>query len=160
MAYVLQSKYQIHPVLSFQEPEINNLDCLKKLVAKRNCTFKCFIYNSYELPPCNTVEEQICMWKNLWDSDDYRNCYKFKRATIYSRQLRIEHPYHELPNASSTEILIGMWSKLKTIKEEVPLLTAQDLIGSVGGSLGMFFGFSLSAPLFYASDKVLNKLFF
>ena len=98
------------------------------------------------------------MWKHLWESDEYRNCYKINHAMIYSRQQRIEHPYHELSNVSSTEIYIGMWSKLKTIQEEVPLLTVQDLIGSVGGSLGMFFGFSLSTTLFCSLDKVLSRI--
>ena len=40
------------------------------------------------------------------------------------------------------------------VEEEVPLLTTEDFIGSIGGSLGMFFGFSLSASLFFCINKI------
>ena len=43
-----------------------------------------------------------------------------------------------------------------TFHEEVEILTLQDLIGSVGGSLGMFFGFSISATILYYIDKTFK----
>ena len=47
----------------------------------------------------------------------------------------------------------------KEVQEEVKLLTTEDFIGSVGGSLGMFFGFSIYATFLYCIDQVLNRFF-
>ena len=47
----------------------------------------------------------------------------------------------------------------KEVQVEVKLLTTEDFIGSVGGSLGMFFGFSIYATFLYCIDKALNRFF-
>ena len=47
----------------------------------------------------------------------------------------------------------------KKVKEEVKLLTTEDFIGSVGGSLGMFFGFSIYATVLACIEKTLNRFF-
>ena len=77
----------------------------------------------------------------------------------YELQQIIENPFHKAINLSSTEIYIGLWSLVKNVQEEVPLLTLQDFIGSVGGSLGMFFGFSISATLLYTISKILDQTY-
>ena len=46
----------------------------------------------------------------------------------------------------------------KEVKEEIDVITLSDLIGSVGGSLGMFFGFSISASAFYLMEKCIMKI--
>ena len=69
----------------------------------------------------------------------------------------IKKPYHTQMNCSSTEIFVGLEPGLKEVQKEVLLLTLPDLIGSVGGGLGVFFGFSISAVLLYLIDKILGK---
>ena len=54
-------------------------------------------------------------------------------------------------NTLKTDVYIGITSMQK---EEVFVLTLQDLIGSVGGSLGLFFGFSFSAVFFHCLNKI------
>ena len=61
-------------------------------------------------------------------------------------------------NPLTTELYMGFWSSIKEIQEELPLLTTQDFIGSVGGTLGMFFGFSISASLLFFIDKCLDRI--
>ena len=46
----------------------------------------------------------------------------------------------------------------KEIREEVDVITMSELIGSVGGSLGMFFGFSISAYILKMVDTIFNCL--
>ena len=58
-----------------------------------------------------------------------------KKATYYSLNYRKENPYHKDKNTLKTDVYIGITSMQKVIKEEVFVLTLQDLIGSVGGSL-------------------------
>ena len=78
-----------------------------------------------------------------------------KKATYYSLNERKENPYHKDQNTLKTDVFIAINAMQKVVKEEVFVLTLQDLIGSVGGSLGLFFGFSFSAVLF----SCLNKFF-
>ena len=79
-----------------------------------------------------------------------------KKATIYSLNDRNENPLHNDKNVLKTDIFIGMNSMKKVVKEEVFVLTLQDLIGSVGGSLGLFFGFSFSAVFFACINKIFQ----
>ena len=44
------------------------------------------------------------------------------------------------------------------IKEEVEVITTADLIGSVGGSCGMFFGFFISAYVLFIMEKILDRI--
>ena len=56
-----------------------------------------------------------------------------------------------------TEFDIFLHSMKKEIKEEVDIITLPALIGSVGGSLGMFFGFSISTLILFSLEKwILN----
>ena len=45
----------------------------------------------------------------------------------------------------------------KEVKEEIFVITTQGMIGSVGGSLGMFFGFSFSAFVLYLIEKIIKR---
>ena len=46
----------------------------------------------------------------------------------------------------------------KRIREEVEVISPTDLIGSVGGSLGMFFGFSFAAFIQDLIDKLIKRI--
>ena len=77
-----------------------------------------------------------------------------KKAMTYILNDRIENGYHKVKNDFKTDVFIGMGSMKKVITEEVFVLTLQDLIGSVGGSLGLFFGFSFSAVFLHCLNKI------
>ena len=152
-----QLKFSITEKL-FQEGAEDNQGCLNRVLQNKTCNTKCNLLSFGNLPPCPTISELKCMWTDLFSKADYINCFKTKKAITYELQQRIENPYHKAINLSSTEIYIGLWSMAKNIQEEVPLLTLQDFIGSVGGSLGMFFGFSMSATLLYLISKFIDQI--
>ena len=52
---------------------------------------------------------------------------------------------------------VKLASMKKEIMEDVELLTVSSLIGSLGGSLGMFFGFSFSGLFFYLLETFISK---
>ena len=142
----------------FDEGVENNRKCLHDyLILSRNCTFKCNTLSYGDLPTCKTIAQLKCM-KGTGFGTEYNDCYKTPKASTYKVD-RVENPYHVDINESSTKLYIGMWSRIKEIQEEVPLLSPQDFIGSIGGSLGMFFGFSFSATLLSCIEKFLNKVF-
>ena len=61
------------------------------------------------------------------------------------------------PNSSVVTITID--SMAKEVKEEVQIITLQSFIGNLGGSLGMFFGFSLSGWLSVLFANLIDKIF-
>ena len=143
----------------FQDGVEDNQGCLNRLLRNKTaCTTKCNLLSFGNLPPCPTIEALKCMWTGLMADPNYIDCYKTQKAITYDLQQRIDNPYHKAINLSSVEIYLAVWSMAMRIQEEVPLLTLQDFIGSVGGSLGMFFGFSMSATLLYMISKFLDKI--
>ena len=142
----------------FKEGHENNEECLKKLLEKKNCSVLCSTLTIANLPHCNSADEYQCNFDGAWNSEEFFQCYKTHHATTYSLLQRIENPFHKNTTLTSTDVNIGMFSMEKEIQDEVFILTPQDLIGSVGGSLGMFFGFSLSTSIFYCLE-FFNKRF-
>ena len=96
---------------------------------------------------------------SLANYPEFTDCFKTKLASTYDLVERIESPLHKQINKTSTTVYVALWTMEKEVQEEVKLLTTEDLIGSVGGSLGMFFGFSIYATLFYCIEKALNRCF-
>ena len=143
----------------FQSDKKDIEHCVIYFFQKRNCSYLCNILSFPKLPPCQTAEHNSCMTKGLWDEEEYLDCYKTDKVTSYALHDRMETPLYSDRNVYETEIFIGIFTMEKVIKEEVLVLTLPDLIGSIGGSLGMFFGFSMSTSIFYWLNKMFNKLF-
>ena len=59
-------------------------------------------------------------------------------------------------NAIEWNIEVKVDSLNKEIKEVVKLITVPTLLGSLGGSLGMFFGFSFIGPLIFLLEFFMN----
>ena len=138
----------------FKDGKDSSADCLKDLYERQNCSYPCYASTIPGLPFCRTTKDFNCV-KHVFTNQEFLNCLMTKKATYYSLNERKENPYHKDPNTLKTDVYIGINAMQKVVKEEVFVLTLQDLIGSVGGSLGLFFGFSFSAVLF----SFFNKLF-
>ena len=133
-------------------------NCFRNFFSKKNCSDICHIISYPGLPTCLTDNDTICNFGFEWDSPGYWQCFQTNFATTYNLQERLNLPRVRPINTSSVEFYIGIPTKTKVIHEEVDILTLQDLIGSVGGSLGMFFGFSISASILYLINKVFGKI--
>ena len=137
--------------------EKDNMKCFDEMIVSNNCSYWCDILSYTNLPKCRSVEELQCTWDHMYANHArFTSCFRFKSATTYELQRRIENPFHAEVNTSFTTIYLAIWTMDKKIHEEVPLLTTEDLIGSIGGSLGMFFGFSISASFYYCIDKIFR----
>ena len=141
----------------FKEGVEDNKKCLHEYLMNLNCSNHCNSMSfGNHLPPCKYTKDLTCMWKSMSKDESYGKCYMTKKATTYTLANRIENPFHRDVNESETEIFVGMKVGIKEVQQEILILTIQDLIGSVGGSLGMFFGFSISSTLIYLFDRVSN----
>ena len=83
------------------------------------------------------------------------SCLSRKVEFEYETQLNAEKLY----NADDQEVAFWIDQKTLDIKimEEVNVITLADLIGSVGGSLGMFFGFSTSGCLLSLAKRMFDR---
>ena len=120
--------------------------CFKDIIMTINCSHICStpIFNYMdELPLCQTYEEIHCMIDNgLFNIDKEAalaqclrpaNTMLFKAKVLSFRPSQSEH--------------IKMWFKYSTgqveVNEEVLSIRPTTFIGSIGGSLGLFLGFSM-----------------
>ena len=142
----------------FNKEPRDTMNCLTNLFSQLNCSIHCDILSYTHLPLCQTAEELQCIWTKLYENQftEYNDCYKTDQITFYKLIQRVENPLHLAQNSSSTKFYIGVWTMEEEMEEEVPLLTTEDFIGSIGGSLGMFFGFSFSASLFFCLNQIMK----
>ena len=142
----------------FDQGVDNSEECWKKHLMKSNCTVKCVTVSVTDLPMCKTQEERNCFHAfanrplDLWTF-----CNLKKYALTYPGELTLQPPNPKLGIDKSTTIHFRIFSLRKMIKEEILVISLPDLIGSLGGSLGMFFGFSISAYVFYLLDKLIVR---
>ena len=138
----------------FGHGQDDSSECLKSAYlahAEAKCQVACDLLSTTDLPLCQKAEDLQCIW------DGYKeDCLMVKQGTTYKILTHVTDSYHDDLNSSMTEIIFGLWTMQKSIEEDVPVLTLQDLIGSVGGSLGMFFGFSLSATIIAIVRRVFQ----
>ena len=137
----------------------DNVQCMTDVLSQYDhCDTKCDIVSHVHHPVCNTSSQLKCIWDKLWADNGYTNCIKTNKATDY-RVERVDQPLHFEVNLTTTDIYIGLWSMIKEIQEEILILSLPDMIGSVGGSLSLFFGVTMSAPLMWLVNKVFDQCF-
>ena len=139
----------------FHDGNENIADCHRDLfLAKSNCTTKCNFLSYDSLPICNFTEDQICAFKARKKYDtEFENCFKIKHFLTYNPSI-YETTFNPLLNSSTIEFYMSIRDLKKEVREEVKTITAKAFIGSLGGSVGMFFGFSFTATILYVTEKI------
>ena len=136
----------------YKEGIENSTSCYTdELIKTANCSFMCDLLNTKDLPECNTFEELKCMYEN-WNW--IHNCLRHKVVKSYSPTIR-----HSIASDYESKVDISFESKESQIVEEIDIISFPSLIGSIGGSLGMFFGFSISGYFHMIIDKFFGRYF-
>ena len=125
-----------------------------------NCPATCFpmtLSTEFDLPQCQTWDEYRCMREQVEKSLELAstNCPKDCTLVQYSGRL-----VHQLDSDSARfQSFFNIYHKTKVHKEYLTT-TFTDLIGSVGGTLGMFVGISFASLIFTILDflAALQKL--
>ena len=132
--------------------------CLAELIVRHStCKTKCYPFLFNFLPNstlCN-FEEYPCMYGMLVSRWKYRyECLNDKKNVQYKASAR---PGTKL-KGNETEFVFWLYfnKATKDIKEEVFVVTTGSLIGSVGGSLGLFLGFSFFTYLSGIIERVFS----
>ena len=133
---------------------------ITELHQKFDCEPKCDLANIYpEVPPClSAADQQKCSLSiTAWNDIGHLSKCLFHKKFIRYNPYKVTRQKYKEGNISSV-FEIQKWSMNKEIREEVKIMTTEDLIGSVGGSLGMFFGLSISATVLYFIETLIFKL--
>ena len=87
----------------------------------------------------------------------WKKCLLKKRTVVYVPQKNEILLYGK--NTTEVGVSVHAFSNSKQIMEEIDVITLSGLIGSVGGSLGMFFGFSITSYLSLVIERLSMKVF-
>ena len=121
---------------------------------------KCSLVSYDYLPSCQFPNET-----NSCKSVDITNMTK---CFIYKNYLTFNVAYFDYENQTINQSVspsdwvvfsLIMWSGRKEINEEIRIITESSLIGSLGGSMGMFFGFSFFTHLLCIFEKIIDRFF-
>ena len=126
-------------------------DCFWNGILKTNCSVKCSPYFS-TLPNCNKGSEWNCIEQQL-PSDVYTRCVMKKRALKFRAKDSNVKVYN---GNNSNGVQIFMYATQQEIEEEVDVITFPELIGSLGGSLGLFFGFSMLSSFIFFIEYLIK----
>ena len=132
----------------------NSDECMTKVIKASKCS-TCFFVSGTSLPFCNSTQDLGCIW-NLYNH--WHKCLLNKHVFAYVPQIN-EIQTHGYNSNASAVFYISAASKSKQIMEEIDVITLAGLIGSIGGSLGMFFGFSFTSYLSILIEKLIKKMF-
>ena len=139
----------------FQDGIQNIEECWMQSIIASECKVKCQHLNlTQTLPFCQTAEDISCILESAYIKNWYYKCNHVKNGLIFEGELS-KHRKYTKENMTSLELI---WlSKTREIREEIKVITTSNFIGSIGGSLGMFFGFSISTYALYFIDKCFDN---
>ena len=142
---------------SYDSPD----ECIQNYLNSSPCSFKCFpvIFNYMDFPPCSTKDEVWCMLSEVYGSKkmQFYDCLKPNQATIY-RVTDVTYNEPE-PRKDTMTVKFVYQSNVRMLHEQVYVISWTSFIGNVGGSLGLFFGFSFLSACFHCINKSFGKLF-
>ena len=150
------SEVQYLMASSYSTPD----ECIEDYLNASQCAFKCFpiVFNYMNFPPCTTKEEVGCMFSELYGPRKMQlyDCMKPPKATIYRiSDMIFDEP---VPQNDTMQVKFIFQSNIKDYHEQVYVISLTSFVGNIGGSLGLFFGFSFLAVFFHCIDKMFMRI--
>ena len=140
--------------ITFMNGVQNITKCVDDFLKTLNCSVICYpLYFNYltNLPVCKNYQEANCMEKEYYIESEnnlkYQMCLKPTQRLEY--RWRVSYDDETVVNNRSMKIWFYVVALNLKLSEEVLVIGLTDLLGSVGGSLGLFLGFSFYT---YISD--------
>ena len=141
----------------FKDGNDDIIECVSNLAKKVDCPTKCHILSSYDLPLCNSSSDLRCMLNEMPETEA-ADCFMVRKFISYQIGRTDSTIYNQTERHKRIDFFMGMYSMMKQVREEIEVISTPDLIGSVGGSLGMFFGLSITATWSFCLQKVFERL--
>ena len=134
-----------------------------------NCPEKCFPVSNKKFPtlPCKTEEERKCAWNIIENSTrDKSFLHKCPRSCVsieFKKTYKwIGNYVEEYLNVSNKNHAFWYWYKTvedENLYTEYLIYDANGMVGSIGGALGLFIGFSFSNVISLVFNKLQNYFY-
>ena len=117
--------------------------------------------DSAQLPICDNLEDEICnggplAWKKLIAT--FRSCPRPCKIISYIHS-KVEIYQSDYVDNNPNKVHLALTpNKIKRIETEILVYDVTDMIGALGGSLGLFLGFSFLGLLSDLIDFLQSKL--
>ena len=140
--------------MTFMEGYDNIRRCQEKMIQESNCFPKCFplLLNYLDVPPCKNYHEATCMINQTLDA----RCIQPK-STLQYRMERYDYGYSDFGTSHVPTWSLSFPLTVMEVKEEILIISPEDMIGYTGGALGLFIGFSCFEYFTRLFDKLLTK---
>ena len=144
--------------ITYQNGHKSIEDCIENLMAANDACKECspffFSFKNKRLT-CQSKEDNKC-WYN-WSTknyNEYKKCMKPMKTTFYKANSKsLEKVFIQ---NNTVQLLFSFSSDEIKIEEETLMIGTSSYIGSVGGSLGLFLGFSFFTCLSYGIDNLFE----
>lgn len=161
--YNMQLAYLSPSKLLFKHGVASQAKCLDEIkLEMEKCGFDCnpgFPFDS---------EKSTCLNDNWITNQTLSECARYldslyANICVYPKEALIFNPtistprYHRKIQNPTIEIGLHISRNKMEIREEKLVTQTHDLIGSLGGSLGMFFGFSIISWMFAGINKIFER---
>ena len=148
--------------ITYRNGQSNVKECIENVLKSVDVCKKCipffFSFLSNQ-PSCKTLDENKCWYDGIINNITgnylkYKKCMKPTEMTLYkTKPLHFQRPRLQ---SNSVIMIFTFGSNEITIKEETLMIGSSSYIGSIGGSLGLFLGFSFFTFLSSCADKVFG----
>ena len=134
------------------------------------CPIKClpiqmrgfrYVNSSSDIKNCNKLEDEVCnggptVWKEL--DKHFKKCKKPCKVSSYDHSLLEKREFIILKDNKNEASFEFVNSEVTLVEKEVLLYDFSDMIGTVGGSLGVGVGISVFAIISCCIDNFLELL--
>ena len=132
-------------------------DCLHSKLVEENynhCSRKCFSISTYgnATPICKTVEEFQCAHEIASKVKEESNC--LPSCTSIEYNVEFEYQENEFDNRHNITFAYKIANSKLKVEEEYLIQDFVGMLGSIGGTLGLFVGFSIFGGLSFILDHL------
>ena len=147
--------------ITYQKGHKSIEDCIQNLLSTYDACKKCspffFSFKNKKAVSCQSMEDNKCWYKWVFSGknyNEYKKCMKPMSTTLFNPKLK---PLgNALAQRDTVSLTFSYSSDQNRIEEETLMISTSSYIGSVGGSLGLFLGFSFFASLSCCIDKLFQ----
>ena len=146
--------------ISYQKGHKSVEGCIENWMSTNDVCKKCspfFLSLKTKNPSCQSNEDNTCWYSWTFygkNSNNYKKCLKPLKTTLY--KAKPQSFERALIQNDTVELLFTYASDEIKIEEETLMIGTSSYIGSVGGSLGLFLGFSCFTSLSCCLQKIFE----
>ena len=142
---------------------IMNGTCPTKCIPPINKSLLKFATKESKLPLCHNHEDNFCvghmLLQKIMEVNQLESCPKScKQVEYIGKVINTDSLERSWPENMDVEVCYGFETMRVKVDEEYLIYSFADMVGAIGGSFGLFLGFSFLDQLFVLLEMVQKKL--